>query len=450
MDPRTRQLLHAPLLPLLLRMAAPNVLIMLAQASAGLIETWFVGRLGTDALAGMALVFPVVMLMQMTSGGAIGGGIASSVARALGRGRRDEADALAWHAVVIALGLGLVFTLALWWGGPALYASMGGQGATLDAALTYSNLLFAGAVLAWLFNALAAAIRGAGNMALPARVILAGTVLLVPLSPLLIFGWGPVHGLGIAGGAVALLLYYLGGTLALLAYLRSPRSLLRLRPATLHGAWFGEILRIGLAGTVSTVATNVCIGMATGLAGRFGPGAIAGYGTASRLEYLMVPLVFGLGAPLVTLVGTCIGAGQRARALKAAWLGAGVAFALTGLIGGMAALWPLGWLGLFGNDPAMLATGTVYLRSVGPAYGFFGLGLSLYFASQGAGRLLWPVAGNVLRLAVAAGGGLLAWSAWGASDAGLQAVFAAQAVALVVYGSFNAAAIAAGAWSRAS
>ena len=136
MDPRTRQLLHAPLLPLLLRMAAPNVLIMLAQASAGLIETWFVGRLGTDALAGMALVFPVVMLMQMTSGGAIGGGIASSVARALGRGRRDEADALAWHAVVIALGLGPVFTLALWWGGPALYASMGGQGATLDAALT--------------------------------------------------------------------------------------------------------------------------------------------------------------------------------------------------------------------------------------------------------------------------------------------------------------------------
>nr|WP_242671399.1 MATE family efflux transporter [Hylemonella gracilis] len=449
MDARTRRLLEAPLVPLLLTLAAPNVLIMVAQALAGLIETWFIGRLGTAALAGMALVFPLVMLMQMTSAGAVGGGIASAVARALGRGRRDEAEALAWHAVVIALGFGLLFTLALWLGGRALYSAMGGEGAALDAALIYSHLVFAGAVLVWLFNALAAVVRGTGNMAMPANVTLVGTALLVPLSPLLIFGWGAdsrFTGLGIAGGALALLLYYLGGVLALLAYLRSGRSLLRLKPARLRGAMFGEILRVGLFGTISTVATNLTIAIGTGLVGRFGAEAIAGYGTATRLEYLLVPLVFGLGAPLVTIVGTCVGAGRRERALRAAWVGAGLAFALTETIGLAAALFPRAWLGLFGGDAVMLDAGAQYLRIVGPVYGFFGLGLALYFASQGAGRLLWPVAGNVARLIVAGLGGWLALRWVGAGVESLAWVFAAQAVALVVYGLINAGAVAGGAW----
>jgi putative MATE family efflux protein len=446
MDARTRRLLEAPLVPLLLKLAAPNVLIMVAQALAGLIETWFIGRLGTAALAGMALVFPLVMLMQMTSAGAVGGGIASAVARALGRGRRDEAEALAWHAVVIALGFGLFFTLVLWLGGRSLYTAMGGAGAALDAALIYSHLVFAGAVLVWLFNALAAVVRGTGNMAVPANITIVGTVLLVPLSPLLIFGWGPLPGLGIAGGALALLLYYLGGVLALLAYLRSRRSLLRLKPARLRGAMFGEILRVGLFGTISTVATNLTIAIGTGLVGRFGAEAIAGYGTASRLEYLLVPLVFGLGAPLVTIVGTCVGAGRRERALRAAWVGAGLAFALTEIIGLAAALFPRAWLGLFGSDPAMLDAGAQYLRIVGPFYGFFGLGLALYFASQGAGRLLWPVVGNVARLIVAGVGGWLALRWVGAGVESLAWVFAAQAVALVVYGLFNVGAVAGGAW----
>ena len=90
-DPRTRALLDGPIVATLLRLAAPNVLVMMVQASVGLIETYFIGWLGTDALAGVALVFPAVMLMQMMSAGAMGGGISSAVARALGGGRRGDA-----------------------------------------------------------------------------------------------------------------------------------------------------------------------------------------------------------------------------------------------------------------------------------------------------------------------------------------------------------------------
>lgn len=444
LDPRTRLLLEAPIARTLLRLGAPNVLVMLAQAAVGLIETYFVGKLGTDALAGMALVFPVVMLMQMMSAGAIGGGIASAIARALGAQRRADADALVSHSILIAVAFGLLFMAAVLVGGHWLYGGMGGTGRALAAAVTYSNWVFAGAILVWVFNSLSAVIRGTGNMAVPALVTCAGTVVLVPLSPLLIFGWGPVPGLGIAGGAVALLLYYAAGSAVLAAYLCSGKSVLRPRFTGVRYRWalFSDILRVGLVGAVSTVATNLVIGVSTALVGSFGTAAIAGYGTASRLEYLLVPLVFGLGAPLVAMVGTCIGAGQRERALRATWIGAAIAFAMTEAIGLWAALFPHAWLSLFDSDPAMVEAGTQYLRAVGPLYGFFGLGLVLYFASQGAGRLLWPVLGNVARLAVAAAGGWLALH-WGA---GLSQVFIAQAVALVVYGLVNAAAVAGGAW----
>jgi putative MATE family efflux protein len=444
MDPRTRLLLEGPIVRTLVKLGAPNMLVMLAQASAGLIETYFVGKLGTDALTGMALVFPLVMLMQMTSAGAMGGGIASAVARALGGRRRDDANALVFHALLIALGFGVAFTAAAWFGGRALYGSMGGSGASLAAAMTYSNIVFAGAILVWLFNSMASLVRGTGNMRVPAIITCVGTVLLVPMSQVFIFGWGPMPGLGIAGGALALLSYYVLGTLALAIYLASRHSLLRPSWKQVKFKWalFADILKVGLVAGISTVATNLAIAIATAQVGGFGTAAIAGYGTASRLEYLLVPLVFGLGGPLVAMVGTCMGAGQRDRAMRAAWVGAGICAALTEVIGLVACIWPHAWLRLFGNDPDMLAAGAQYLRIVGPVYGFFGLALSLYFASQGAGKLMWPVWGNVSRLLVAAIGGWLTLRA----GFGLAGVFAAQAVALVVYGLLNASAIMAGAW----
>ena len=142
MNARTLTLLTAPILPTLLSLAWPNVLVMLAQASTGLIETWFVSRLGLDALTGMALVFPGFMMMQMLSGGAMGGGISSAIARALGSGRKADADALVWHAVIINLTLGVLFSASVLTFGQTLYQGLGGSGSSLEAALHYSNVVF--------------------------------------------------------------------------------------------------------------------------------------------------------------------------------------------------------------------------------------------------------------------------------------------------------------------
>jgi Na+-driven multidrug efflux pump len=205
---------------------------------------------------------------------------------------------------------------------------------------------------------------------------------------------------------------------------------------------FADILRVGAVAALITVQTNLTIVIATGLVGAFGPAAIAGYGTGSRLEYLLIPLVFGLGGPLVAMVGTNIGAGRRDRALRVAWIGAAIAAALCELIGLSAAAFPVPWLSLFDTAPAMLDAGARYLRVVGPAYGLFGLGMALYFASQGAGRLLWPFLANMARLLIAALGGWLALRWTG----DLTAVFIALSVALATFGLINAAAVAGGAW----
>src|ERR1700678_2817991 len=126
MDSRTRLLLEAPILPTILRLALPNVIVMAVQTSIGLIETYFVAQLGLDALAGMALVFPLFMLLQMVSAGAMGGGILSAVARALGSGQKDRANELVWCAVAITIGLAALTTAAALLFGPKLYALMGG------------------------------------------------------------------------------------------------------------------------------------------------------------------------------------------------------------------------------------------------------------------------------------------------------------------------------------
>jgi Na+-driven multidrug efflux pump len=296
--------------------------------------------------------------------------------------------------------------------------------------LTYSSWVFSAAVLIWLFNSLAAVIRGTGNMAVPAWVGCIGAAMLVPASPILIFGWGSVPAFGIAGGAMALVGYYALGCIALAAYLWSGRGVLRptLRGIRFRAPLFRDILRVGLVAALVTLSTNLTIMVGTALVGRFGPEAIAGYGTAARLEYLLVPLVFGLGGPLVAMVATSIGAA--------------IATAVTEAIGLTASAYPLGWLSLFGSDPAMLDAGSRYLHVVGPFYGMIGLALSLYFASQGAGRLLWPLLANVTRLAIAAVGGWLAlrWSGE------MSLVFFAQSAALVAFGLINAGAIMGGSW----
>jgi len=415
-----------------LKLALPTMTVLVAQTAVNIAEAYYVGFLGTDALAGAALVFPVFMLMTMMSNGGLGSGVASSVARAVGAGRQQDANALLFHAIALAVLVGALFTLAAELAGPLLYRTLGGRGEALDAALQYSDLLFAGAIPVWVVNLQAAALRGAGNVKVPALVTLVGAIVMIPLSPLLIFGFGPIPRLGIGGAGVAFGLYYCGAMLFLLRYMASGRSGLVLKLSTLRGSLFSDILKVGLPTAFIALLTNLTVILVTGAVGLFGTTALAGYGIASRLDYIMVPLLFGLGTAALTMVGVNIGAGHGARARRIAWISGAMGFLLTGSIGLFVAAFPLLWLHLFSHDADVVAEGLTYLRVVAPAYSALGFGFVVGFAAQGAGRVLWLAVAISARILIAAGGGWIAVSYFGVGMLGLAVMVTASLIAYAI------------------
>ena len=444
---RVQQMLHAPLLPTLFRLATPNVMGLFAMTIVIGYDGYILGRVGADALAGIALVFPLSMLMLQMSAGGIGGATTAAVARALGAGRGEDASRLAQQAMFIGLLLAALFMVALLGFGRAIFGGMGGRGAALDAALAYSNVLFSGAVVIWFTNVLAAIVRGAGNMLLPSVLLLGTALLHLVLCPLLVFGWGPVPGLGVAGAAASTLVVNAVSALVMLVYLLRRDGAVQLHRTPWRPDWplLRDVLRVGLPASMSPVISNASIAVATAFVGSYGTAALAGYGVAARLEYILVPIAFGFGTALTAMVATNMGAGQSARAVRVAWAGGGVVAAITGAIGLVTALAPALWMDLFTTDAAVRGFGAAYLNIVGGCYAFFGLGLALFFASQGAGRMFWPLAGSMGRLVILLVGG---WLCVHVLQAPATALFAVIAFSLVVYGSTIAIAIRLGSWTR--
>lgn len=430
----------------ILRLAWPGVVLVAFQSAVSIADAHFVGQLGTAPLAGLALVFPLVMLMQMMTAGAMGGGVASAIARALGARDQPRAEALLAHAMLLAVVLGIAFSLVIVGLGPLLYRLLGGRDEALHLAITYSTVLFAGAPLVWLANFCAAALRGMGNTLIPASVLSATAIVHIALSGVLTLGIGTSEGLGIAGTALAYVLgFAIAATIFLFILSRVPLPVqLRLKGIAWSWSHCRTILRVGAMSSLSALQTVITAVVLTGYVGGFGTAAIAGYGVGVRLELLQVPLVFAVGAALVPLVGMNIGAGRPERAKRIAWTGAGLAALICALIGGGAALFPQAWVMLFSSEPAVIAAGELYLRTVGPLYPFIGIGVALYFASQGVGLVGWPVLAGTVRLAIALGGGWIVLALGGE----LRALFVTIAIGIVAWGTVTAIAVARTRWAK--
>jgi putative MATE family efflux protein len=426
-------LLAGPILPALLKLTGPNLAAMVVVTLVSICETIYVGILGTTALAGIALVFPMIMLMQMLSAGAMGGGVSSAVSRALGAGEVARAEVLALHSVVIGAAAGLFFSLVFAFFSAPILRTLGGSGPVLDEALNYAGIALTAAILTWLLNTLASVVRGTGNMQVPSFTLLSASMLQIALGGALGLGIGPIPRFGLQGVAMGMVIAFSAATLFLLWFLASGRGrlTLRFRAGGLQRGMFFDILRVGGISAIGPFQVVLTVLILTRLVADLGTEALAGYGIGARLEFLLVPIVFAIGVASVPMVGMAIGAGDVERARRVAWTAAGVAFTALGAIGLTVSLAPGLWSSLFTTDPAVRAAADLYLRWAGPGFAFVGLGLSLYFASQGSGRVVAPVlAGTVRLLVVALGGWALA--AYAAPAWGLFALVAASMLAFGV------------------
>ena len=433
------RLLNGAILTTLLRLSLPNVLAMAMTVLVGIAETYYVGRLGTAPLAAMALVFPFAMLTQMMSAGAMGGGVSAAVSRALGASDTARAQSLLLHALVIGVVAGGLYSAIFLVFGPDFYKLLGGKDAVLEEAVRYSAILFTGALLVWLINTLASVLRGTGNMRAPSMALVATSVLQIILGGVLSLGAGPFPAMGMVGVAWGHIIATAAGVVYFLWYLITGQGqlTLKLNAFEMQRDMFADILKVGAVACLSPVQSVLAILIFTGLVAQLGTEALAGYGIGQRLEFMLIPIAFGIGVASVPMVGMAMGAGHVARARRVAWVAGGVSAFNLGLIGLVVTLAPELWARLFTQDEAVLSHARQYLVTAGPAFPLFGLGLTLYFASQGAGQVIGPVLAGTVRLVLVAGLGY--WLAQNHATA--ESFYTLVAVAMVLYGVVTAAAV---------
>ncbi len=431
--PVKNALLEGPILRTLLMLAWPNTLALTSGTCVVIAETSYIGRLGVEPLAAMALVFPCVILTMTMSGGAMGGAVASAIARALGAGDRERASALAAHALLISVAFGLVFMLGMLIFGPKLLELLGGRGNVLTQAIAYSHIFFGGAVIPWLMNSMGGILRGTGNMKLPSFLMLLSAFCQVVIGGTLALGLGPIPSFGMRGIAAGALIAFSVSIAVMGWYMFSGRA--RVVPK-LHGirwSMFTDILKVGAIACFSPLQSVLSVSIFTHMLARYGTEVLAGYGIGARLEFLLTSIAFAVGIASVPMVGMAIGAEKIARARRIAWTAGTVTFVSMGVLAGLVAIVPDLWVNIFTNDPGVRATSRQYLATAAPMYAFIGLSLSMYFASQGAAKVLGPVLAQTARLVFIAIGG------WWLSthDATAQSFFWLAAASMVLLGSLS-------------
>ncbi|WP_237717291.1 MATE family efflux transporter [Cupriavidus basilensis] len=216
---------------------------------------------------------------------------------------------------------------------------------------------------------------------------------------------------------------------------------LRIRPSR---ALFTRILSVGLVACALASVANLSTILVTAELRHYGTAAVAAYGISARLEFLMIPLAFGVGSALTALVGRAVGAGDWATARRTAWAGALMALAVAGAVGATVGLAPEAFAGFFTKDAEVASIAARALSWVAPAFGGFGLGMALYFASMGASRMGWPIAAGISRIALAAGGG---WLLANVAGMGLDGHFLGVALGITAYGVVTAFGVRGTNWS---
>ena len=434
-SPQMQLLLEAPVVSMLFRLALPNLVAVTTMTCISFADARYVGQLGTTALASLAVVFPFQSLMQMMAAGAIGGGLTSSVARALGSGDRFRAEESAWHGLIIIGVMSFLYTLVLGIFCKPIFSLLGATEEVLEGSVLYSRILFGGAFVGWLFFLLSALLRAIGEIPLVCRILIISSLVQIMLSGALTLGWGPFPSVGISGPASATLLCHATAGAYMLATIMRGKVSIRLMPYSFNMRAINDIMKVGGIGLLNSTGITFTIVIVTGLVGRYGTEALAGYGLGSRLEIMLIPIAFGIGGVLTAAVGANFGGGKYNRARNIAWIGFAATFVATGIIGIIATAEPSLWLERFTTNPKAYSYGALYLSFAAPFYGLFGGGQTLYFASQGTGRMLIPVIVSISRLLLVATVGMLSVKySWD-----ISVIFGTVGAGLAIIGAGNAA-----------
>ncbi len=419
---RAGELLAMPPLAAIVRLAVPMTAVMAVAAASNIATTWFVSRLGTDAIGAVALVFPLSLLATTAMAGGIGAGAASAVARAIGGGRVRAAGAIAGQALALAGVIGVAFAVATWLGVEPLFRVMGAGGAVLAGATTFAHILFGGATITFLGAMLDSVMRGEGNVRVPAIWSIASLAGQIAVTPMLMFG----AGLGLAGAPIAMIGCQLAALAPRVRWVLGGRGVVRPTLARAQGlAPTRDILGVGVPAALSTSIANLGIMALTGVLARLGEDDLAAFGLTTRLDFVLLSFAFGVGAAVLTLVGMASGARRLDRVHALVVRGGAIIVVLLAVPAAVLAWQPDLWMGLFSEDAEVRAVGASYFRIVGPSYPLLGISMVVAFAFQGLGRAAVPTLFMAVRMAATVAAAILVTRWWGLGERAVFAVIAA-------------------------
>lgn len=412
----------------IVQLALPTTGVMLIATLSNVLHTYFVSRLGAEAIAAVSLVLPITLVVITLMGGGLGTGVSSAIARALGAGRTAEAQEIAEHAFVLTTVFALVLTAGFQVALRPLFRIMGGQGNVLEMAVTFARVFFGGLLIQFAVSTLDSILRGEGNVRVSSWCSTLSLVLQIALTPLFMF----TAGLGLVGAPLATLAGQFIGLIPRAWYVLGGKGTIRprLAPKEFSHSHLGEILRVGVPASLGTIVNYSGLMVLTGVVAHFGTAHLAAYGLGTRLDFLLFTLGYGVASAALTLVGMASGAGRpdliRRYANQAVVLVACVVIVPASVV----VLWPQAWLALFTDDPDVLSVGASYLRIIGPSYLFMTAAMVFASAFQGLGIAATPMVLLLVRVV-----SVLSACLWITRGAGLgaEAVFAVVSLANVVF-----------------
>ncbi len=358
----------------LARLSGPMAVSMLGLVLFNLMDTYFVGQLGSAELAALSFTFPLVMGMGSVAHG-LGAGIAAAVSRAAGENDFPKLARTATWGLVLALVPVGCFAIAGYAAITPLFSFFGASGRTLEAIRAYLQVWYPGVIFMVVPMAGMAVIQGMGDTRTPSRIVLATVFVNMILDPVLIFGMGPVKGLGVAGAALATVIARGLSFLAVLCLLTVKHGVLRFKPEPISAVAgsLKEILVVGLPSVLSRLILPIGSGLVTGMVAAHGSHAVAGLGIAVRIELFAMLAVNALAAAVPIFLGHNLGArhgGRVLRGLKTANRFSLVYGAAVYIIF-LAAAKPV--IHCFSTDPGVAGVSLMYLRIIPPALGFLGM-----------------------------------------------------------------------------
>lgn len=393
-------LTEGPILTSLVKIAIPIISANILRTAYQLTDTFWVGRLGRDAIASVSISFPVIFLLL-----SLGGGLAMAgtilVAQFKGKGDKSAVDHISSQTSLLIWGISILLSIIGYYLSPVLVGMMQVELSVYAGAVSYMRISFSGLIFLFSSMVFQSLMRGVGDVKTPMYIVL-GTVLLnLVLDPLFIFGWGFIPALGVAGAALASV-----GTQALAAVIGYGMLLRGKREIHLHLGdlkpdfpLISKMFKIGFPASIEQSTRAAGMTAMAGLVASFGTLTLAAYGIGTRiLSFVIIPAL-GLSMATSTLVGQNMGAGKIERAEKITKLSASVGFVVLTFIGVLMFIFAKPITTIFiPHETETILVGAKFIRTMALTFGFIGIQMSMNGVFRGSGNTVVPMALSIISL----------------------------------------------------